>query len=47
MESLNITDAYRKIRLRFYDPLARLEQPLQTARYGRKGADGMVDLKTP
>lgn len=51
VESLDITDAYRKIRLRFYDPLARLDQPLQTARYGGttlaggQGADGTADLK--
>lgn len=51
VESVDVTDIYRTIRLRLYDRLADLDKPLLTARYGGtttgggQGADGTVDLK--
>jgi len=51
VESVDLTDAFTTVRLRFYDRLADLDRPLQTARYGGttvaggQGADGTADLK--
>lgn len=51
VESVDFTDAFSTVRLRFYDRLADLDRPLQTARYGGtttaggQGADGTPDLK--
>lgn len=51
VESVDLTDAFSTIRLRFYDRLADLDRPLQSARYGGtttaggRGADGTADLK--
>lgn len=51
VESVDLTDAFRTVRLRFYDRLADLDRPLQAARYGGtttaggQGADGTADLK--
>lgn len=51
VESVDLTDAFTKVRLRFYDRLADLDKPLQTSRYGGttaaggQGVDGTADLK--
>ncbi|MGA4552386.1 hypothetical protein [Methylorubrum aminovorans] len=51
VESVDLTDAFSTVRLRLYDRLADLDQPLQTARYGGttaaggQGADGTADMK--